>query len=152
MGEIAFRRAEEDDIAAIVAMLADDPLGTAREDVSVPVAGVYRDAFRAIDSDPNQYLAVMTDDGTVVGTLQLTFIAGLSRRGALRGQIEAVRVAAGHRGGGLGQRLFEWAIAECRDRGCRTVQLTTDKSRADAHRFYDRLGFKASHIGYKLSL
>jgi len=139
-------------IAAIVAMLADDPLGAAREDMSVPVAGVYRDAFRAIDSDPNQYLAVMTDDGTVVGTLQLTFIAGLSRRGALRGQIEAVRVAAGHRGCGLGQRLFEWAIAECRDRGCRTVQLTTDKSRADAHRFYDRLGFKASHIGYKLSL
>lgn len=152
MSEIAFRRATEEDVAAIVAMLADDPLGAAREDISTPLAQAYVTAFRAIDADPNQHLAVMTEDGAVVGTLQLTFIAGLSRKGALRGQIEAVRVAAGKRGAGLGQRLFEWAIAECRARGCRTVQLTTDKSRADAHRFYDRLGFKASHVGYKLAL
>lgn len=152
MTDIAFRRATKDDIAAIVTMLADDPLGAAREDVSMPLAQAYVAAFRAIDADPNQYLAVATDDGAVVGTLQLTFIAGLSRKGALRGQIEAVRVAAGHRGEGLGRRLFEWAIEECRRRDCRTVQLTTDKSRADAHRFYDRLGFVASHIGYKLAL
>jgi GNAT superfamily N-acetyltransferase len=152
MSEIAFRRATEEDVAAIVAMLADDPLGAAREDISTPLAQAYVTAFRAIDADPNQHLAVMTEDGAVVGTLQLTFIAGLSRKGALRGQIEAVRVAAGKRGAGLGQKLFEWAIAECRARGCRTVQLTTDKSRADAHRFYDRLGFKASHVGYKLAL
>lgn len=152
MGEIAFRRAKEADVPAIVAMLADDPLGATREDLSTPVAPAYLEAFRAIDADPNQYLAVMTEDGRVIGTLQLTFIPGLSRKGALRGQIEAVRVAGGSRGGGLGQRLFEWAIAECRNRGCRTVQLTTDKSRADAHRFYDRLGFTASHIGYKLAL
>jgi GNAT superfamily N-acetyltransferase len=152
MSEIVFRRATEEDVAAIVAMLADDPLGAAREDISTPLAQAYVTAFRAIDADPNQHLAVMTEDGAVVGTLQLTFIAGLSRKGALRGQIEAVRVAAGKRGAGLGQRLFEWAIAECRARGCRTVQLTTDKSRADAHRFYDRLGFKASHVGYKLAL
>jgi len=152
MGEIAFRRAAEEDVAAIIAMLADDPLGATREDLSTPVAAAYVEAFRAIVADPNQYLAVMTDDGKVIGTLQLTFIPGLSRKGALRGQIEAVRVAAGSRGGGLGQRLFEWAIAECRRRGCRTVQLTTDRSRADAHRFYDRLGFTPSHIGYKLAL
>jgi GNAT superfamily N-acetyltransferase len=152
MSEIAFRRATEADIPVIVAMLADDALGAAREDISTPVAEAYVRAFRAIDADPNQYLTVMTDDGVVVGTLQLTFIAGLSRKGALRGQIEAVRIAAGHRGAGLGQKLFEWAIEECRGRGCRTVQLTTDKSRADAHRFYDRLGFTASHIGYKLAL
>ena len=152
MGEIAVRRAGQDDVAAIVAMLADDPLGATREDLSTPVAATYLEAFRAIDADPNQYLAVMTDAGKVIGTLQLTFIPGLSRKGALRGQIEAVRVVAGSRGGGLGQRLFEWAIAECRNRGCRTVQLTTDKSRAEAHRFYDRLGFTASHIGYKLAL
>lgn len=152
MADIAFRRAVRADIPAIVAMLADDPLGAAREDTSTPGAPAYQDAFSAIDADPNQFLAVMILDGTVVGTLQLTFIAGLSRKGALRGQIEAVRVAAGNRGEGLGQRLFEWAIAECRARGCRTVQLTTDKSRADAHRFYDRLGFEASHIGYKLTL
>jgi GNAT superfamily N-acetyltransferase len=152
MNGIEVRRAIEGDVAAIVALLADDPLGAAREDVSMPPADAYTRAFHAIDADPNQYLAVMTDDGAVVGTLQLTFIAGLSRKGALRGQIEAVRVAAGKRGAGLGQGLFEWAIAECRARGCRTVQLTTDRSRADAHRFYERLGFAASHIGYKLAL
>jgi len=152
MDDIAFRRATEADIAAIVAMLADDPLGAVREDASTLAAPAYLAAFRAIDADPNQVLAVMTEGGRVVGTLQLIFIAGLSRKGALRGQIEAVRVAAGRRGEGLGQRLFEWAIAECRARGCRTVQLTTDRSRADAHRFYDRLGFEASHIGYKLAL
>lgn len=152
MDNIAFRRATEADIAAIVAMLADDPLGAAREDVSTPLANAYLAAFRAIDADPNQYLAVMTDGDAVIGTLQLTFIPGLSRKGALRGQIEAVRVASSRRGQGLGQRLFEWAIEQCRARGCRTVQLTTDRSRADAHRFYERLGFEASHIGYKLAL
>ncbi len=152
MTDIAFRRATRADIPAIVAMLADDPLGAAREDASAPDAPAYQDAFAAIDADPNQFLAVMTDGGTVVGTLQLTLIPGLSRKGALRGQIEAVRVAAGRRGEGLGRRLFDWAIAECRARGCATVQLTTDKSRTDAHRFYDRLGFAASHIGYKLAL
>jgi GNAT superfamily N-acetyltransferase len=152
MTDIAFRRATRADIPAIVAMLADDPLGAAREDASAPEAPAYQDAFAAIDADPNQFLAVMTDGGTVVGTLQLTLIPGLSRKGALRGQIEAVRVAAGRRGEGLGRRLFDWAIAECRARGCATVQLTTDKSRTDAHRFYDRLGFAASHIGYKLAL
>jgi len=152
MSDIAFRRAAEADIAAIVAMLADDPLGAAREDVSTPVPPAYLEAFRAIDADPNQFLAVMTQDGRIVGTLQLSFIPGLSRKGALRGQIEAVRVAGGRRGEGLGRRLFEWAIGECRARGCRTVQLTTDRSRADAHRFYERLGFEASHLGYKLAL
>lgn len=152
MTDIAIRRATQADVPAIVALLADDPLGAAREDVSTPTAPAYLKAFNAIDADPNQLLAVMTRDGIVEGTLQLTFIAGLSRKGALRGQIEAVRVAAGRRGEGLGQRLFEWAIAECRAKGCRTVQLTTDRSRADAHRFYDRLGFEASHIGYKLAL
>ena len=152
MADIAIRRATLSDVPAIVAMLADDPLGAAREDVSTPTAPVYLAAFGAIDADPNQFLAVMTLDSAVVGTLQLTFIPGLSRKGALRGQIEAVRVAAGRRGDGLGRHLFEWAIAECRARGCRTVQLTTDRSRADAHRFYDRLGFEASHIGYKLAL
>jgi GNAT superfamily N-acetyltransferase len=152
MNEISFRRATQQDVVAIVAMLADDPLGAAREDVATPIAEAYVRAFQAIDADPNQYLAVATENGIVVGTLQLTFIPGLSRKGSLRGQIEAVRVAAGSRGAGLGQRLFGWAIEECRSRGCRTVQLTTDRSRADAHRFYERLGFEASHIGYKLAL
>ncbi len=152
MNAIAFRRATPADVPAIVAMLADDPLGAAREDISAAAAPTYLAAFGAIDADPNQLLAVMTEEGRVVGTLQLTFIPGLSRKGALRGQIEAVRIVADRRGAGFGKRLFDWAIAQCRARGCRAVQLTTDKSRADAHRFYDRLGFEASHIGYKLAL
>ena len=152
MNSIGIRRAREADVAAIVAMLADDALGQAREDASLPLSQVYLDAFAAIDGDPNHFLAVMTDGDDVIGTLQITFIAGLSLRGARRGQIEAVRVAAQRRGEGLGQRLFEWAIEKCRQRGCRVIQLTTNKSRTDAHRFYERLGFKASHIGYKLQL
>ncbi|PDQ21149.1 GNAT family N-acetyltransferase [Mesorhizobium sanjuanii] len=152
MSEINIRRAEQSDLLAIVAMLADDPLGRAREDMSEPLAKAYLHAFAAIDRDPNQFLAVMTEDARVIGTLQISFLAGISSQGALRGQIEAVRVAAGRRGTGLGQRLLEWAVAECRRRGCRLVQLTTNKSRADAHRFYERLGFKASHVGYKLEL
>ncbi|MDX8435651.1 GNAT family N-acetyltransferase [Mesorhizobium sp. M4B.F.Ca.ET.215.01.1.1] len=152
MSEIRIRRAQEADLPAIVAMLADDPLGRGREDASQPLAKPYRDAFAAIDADPNQFLAVMTDGGRVIATLQISFLAGLSLQGARRGQIEAVRVAADRRGERLGQRLLEWAVEECRKRGCRVVQLTTNKSRADAHRFYERLGFKASHIGYKLDL
>ncbi|MFK0691861.1 GNAT family N-acetyltransferase [Mesorhizobium sp. IMUNJ 23033] len=133
-------------------MLADDPLGRGREDTSEPLAKAYRDAFAAVDADPNQFLAVMTEGSRIIGTLQITYLAGLSLQGALRGQIEAVRIADDRRGTGLGQRLLEWAVEECRQRGCRLVQLTTNKSRQDAHRFYDRLGFKASHIGYKLEL
>ncbi|TGP53671.1 GNAT family N-acetyltransferase [bacterium M00.F.Ca.ET.230.01.1.1] len=152
MSAISIRRAREMDVPSIVAMLADDALGRAREDASLPLSQAYLDAFATIDGDPNQFLAVMTDGDEIIGTLQITFIAGLSLRGARRGQIEAVRVAEHRRSEGLGQRLFEWAIEKCRERGCRVVQLTTNKSRLDAHRFYDRLGFKASHIGYKLEL
>ncbi|RWB54196.1 GNAT family N-acetyltransferase [Mesorhizobium sp.] len=152
MSEIQIRRARDTDLSAIVAMLADDALGRAREDTSQPLAQAYLDAFAAVDSDPNQLLAVMTDGADVIGTLQISFLAGLSSRGAWRGQIEAVRIAANRRGERLGQRLLQWAIEKCRERGCRVVQLTTNKSRLDAHRFYDRLGFKASHIGYKLEL
>jgi GNAT superfamily N-acetyltransferase len=152
MSEIQIRRAEESDLPAIVAMLADDPLGREREDTSVPLAKAYRDAFASVGADPNQFLAVMTQAGRVIGTLQITYLAGLSLQGALRGQIEAVRIAADRRGERLGQRLLEWAVEMCRERGCKVVQLTTNKRRANAHRFYERLGFKASHIGYKLEL
>ena len=152
MSVISTRRAREADVPAIVAMLADDELGRVREDPGTPLAQAYLDAFAQIDADPNQLLAVMTDGDDIIGTLQISFLTGLSLRGARRGQIEAVRVAAHRRSEGLGQRLFEWAIETCRERGCRVAQLTTDKSRLDAHRFYDRLGFKASHIGYKLQL
>lgn len=109
-------------------------------------------AFAAIDVDPNQLLVVAADGDEIVGTLQLSFMPGLARTGAWRGQIEAVRIASARRGGGIGKEMIEWAIAKCRDRGCRHVQLTTDKRRTDAHRFYERLGFVPSHVGYKLAI
>jgi GNAT superfamily N-acetyltransferase len=149
MQQITFRRATEDDLPAIVAMLADDPLGKGREDVRLPLALEYHTAFAAIAADPNQFLLVADDGGEVVGTLQLTFIPGLSRKGAWRGQVEGVRIAASRRGSGLGERMLEWAIRLCGERGCSLVQLTTDKSRPDAHRFYEKLGFVATHQGYK---
>lgn len=127
-------------------------LGEAREQISHPLPSAYLSAFEAIDRDPNQFLAVMVDDRDVIGTLQLTFIAGLSRQGATRGQIEAVRISAARRSEGLGEKLLEWAIKKCRERRCALVQLTTDRRRGDAHRFYERLGFEATHVGYKVEL
>ena len=152
MNEITIRRAKADDLPAIVSLLADDPLGAARENSALPIDQRYAQAFAAIDADPNQFLAVAVDASGIVGTLQLTFVPGLSRMGSWRGQIEAVRIAENRRGAGLGEHLLLWAISECRKRGCRLVQLTTDKNRPDAHRFYERLGFTASHLGYKLAL
>lgn len=149
---LTFRRAAETDLPAIIAMLADDPLGREREDTSVPVANCYRAAFAAISSDGNQFLAVAERDGAIVGTLQLSFLPGLSHRGLWRGQIESVRIASNARGGGLGRQMLEWAIATCKERGCRIIQLNSDKSRSDAIRFYESLGFVASHEGFKLKL
>ncbi|MBB0232491.1 GNAT family N-acetyltransferase [Streptomyces calidiresistens] len=133
-------------------MLADDPLGARRENPGDPAP--YRRAFERIAADPAQFLLVAerTADGTVVGTLQLTVIPGLSRCGSDRALIEAVRVHASERGTGLGTRLMEWAIAEARRRGCAMVQLTSDAGREDAHRFYERMGFVPSHVGFKLPL
>ncbi len=154
MSAIQFRTATFADLPAIVALLADDPLGSTREAAgsASELDSRYVAAFRAIEADSNQQLVVADLNGEVIGTLQLSFIPGIARSGAWRGQIEAVRVAASVRSEGLGQQMFEWAIEQCRARGCQLVQLTTDKRRPDAHRFYDRLGFVASHEGYKLSL
>ena len=152
MNDVTFRAAVPGDLPGIVAMLADDVLGSQREDATVPLNSRYANAFDAIDKDPNHLLVVAEVEQYLVGCLQLTFIPGLSRLGMWRGQIESVRVASGHRGKGLGQELFEWAIAECRGRGCGLVQLTTDKDRADAHQFYTALGFTASHDGLKFIL
>ena len=144
------RTATREDVPAIVALLADDPLGARRE--SPDDLAPYLAAFEVIDADPHQVLVVADRDGAVVGTAQLTLLAGLSRRGATRAQIEAVRVSSDERGSGLGTTLIEWAIDEARNRGCALVQLTSDKSRMDAHRFYTRLGFQATHEGFKLML
>ncbi|MEU9056835.1 GNAT family N-acetyltransferase [Streptomyces sp. NPDC048384] len=150
MGDLEIRAAVADDVPAIVGMLADDPLGAQREspDDLVP----YLDALERLSADPNQHLVVAVREGRVIGTLQLTIIPGLSRMGATRSIIEGVRIHADERGSGLGTQLIEWAVAESRRQNCQVVQLTTDKSRTDAHRFYERLGFTASHLGFKIQL
>jgi ribosomal protein S18 acetylase RimI-like enzyme len=130
-------------------MLADDVLGRTRESPGDPA---YAQAFAALERDPNQFMAVLEDDGEVAGYLQLTFIPGLSLKGMLRGQIESVRIAASRRGRGFGHVMLTWAIEECRRRGCGVVQLTMHKSRDDTLRFYESLGFVASHEGFKLNL
>ena len=150
MSDLEVRRATREDVPLIVAMLRDDPLGATRE--STPADPVYASAFEAIAADPHQWLVVGVRAGEVIATLQLTIIAGLSRRGARRALIEAVRVRSDHRGGGYGQTLVRWAVDKARDEGCVMIQLTTDKSRVDAHRFYERLGFTDTHVGYKLAL
>lgn len=150
MSEPVFRRATVEDVPAIVAMLADDALGAARE--SPDDLAPYLEAFAAVDANPNQLLVVAERGGEVVGTAQLTFMAGLSHRGMWRAEIEAVRVRAGQRGSGLGTQLIGWCIELARERGCGMVQLASNASRTDAHRFYERLGFTASHTGFKLRI
>jgi GNAT superfamily N-acetyltransferase len=141
------RAARADDVPAIVALLADDVLGASREtpDDLAP----YADAFERVAADPGQRLVVAEQDGRVVATLQLTVQPGLSRRGATRGIVEGVRVASSARGSGLGTQLLEWAVEESRRLGCTLVQLTSDATRLDAHRFYEQLGFEKSHVGFK---
>ncbi|KGD98195.1 GNAT family N-acetyltransferase [Rhizobium sp. YS-1r] len=149
----SFRKASHSDLSSIVGLLADDPLGRSREIVSDPVDPCYEQAFAAIEMDENQLLAVAVDDGDrVVGCLQLSFIPGLSRAGMWRGQIESVRIAANQRGSGLGSQFIEWAVQQAAERRCKLVQLTSDKARPDAIRFYEKLGFTASHEGLKRSL
>lgn len=150
MSDIVIRPARPDDVAAIVEMLADDPLGAAREDLDDPQT--YAAAFSRVSADPGQHLVVAERDGRVVGTLQLSVIPGLSRRGTTRSIIEGVRVARDERGSGLGTELITWAVDESRRLGATLVQLTSDASRTDARRFYERLGFVASHVGFKLQL
>lgn len=143
-------RACADDVPAIMRLLADDVLGAVRE---TDDADAYARAFDEIDADPHQLLAVVRDDtGAVVGTLQLTLVPGLARAGAKRLLIEGVRLASSVRGSGLGAAMFAWAHDHGRRQGAVLAQLTSDKSRTDAHRFYERLGYAASHEGFKLAL
>jgi GNAT superfamily N-acetyltransferase len=150
---VLLRTAAEADVPAVVELLAADQLGVTRDGVRADGdLAAYVAAFRSIDADPAHLLVVAEKDGQIVGTFQLSFLPGLARRGALRGQIEAVRVAAQQRGAGLGAAMMAWAIAEARRRGCALVQLTSDKTRSEAHRFYASLGFAATHEGMKLYL
>ena len=150
--QLFFREAEIEDLPRLIALLADDELGQKREKLGDVIDHRYIAAFQNMAQDPNNHLIVVWLEEEIVGMLQLTFIEGLSRLGSTRGQIEAVRVANKHRGKGIGSLCFQWAIEKCRQRGCDLVQLTSDKSRTNAQRFYKNLGFKSSHIGYKLLL
>jgi ribosomal protein S18 acetylase RimI-like enzyme len=145
---ITIRRARRDDVAVIIGMLADDALGSARERIEDPLPESYFAAFAKVDRDPNIQLVVAEDgEGAVVGCLQLCILPGLSSQGASRALIEDVRVASHRRSGGIGERLVQWALTEARAKGCVLVELLTHSSRVDAQRFYERLGFKRSHVG-----
>ena len=150
--ELTFRRAARDDLPRIVALLADDPLGAKREAYTDPLPRSYYDAFAAIERDPNNELVVAEHGATLAGLLQMTFIPCITYRGGWRALIEGVRVAAELRSSGVGRSLFTWAVERARQRNCHLVQLTSDKSRPDAIRFYESLGFVASHEGLKLHL
>lgn len=150
---MVFRLAQESDLEAIVAMLADDELGQTREDYKIPLPESYLGAFKRIHEDPNQELIVVENDmAEVVGTLQLSFIRYLTYQGGVRAQIEAVRIRKDQRGKGLGKTMFEWAIQRAREKDAHVLQLTTDKKRPEALRFYENLGFQPSHEGMKLHL
>lgn len=144
------RKASIDDLVSIVQLLADDKLGAQRENFVLPLPQVYFDAFQAICEDANQELMVVVNDLDIIGTFQMTFIPYLTYQGRWRAQIEAVRIRKDQRGKGIGQEVFEWAIQRAKQQGVHLLQLTTDKQRPEAIRFYEKLGFKASHEGMKL--
>jgi ribosomal protein S18 acetylase RimI-like enzyme len=151
ISSISIRRARRDDVRMIVAMLADDRLGNARERLEEPLPPSYFRAFEAVDRDPNIQLVVAENsDGAMVGCLQLCILPGLSSQGASRGLIEDVRVASHCRSNGIGEQMVQWAVTEARTKGCRLVELLTHNTRVDAQRFYARLGFQASHVGMTL--
>ncbi|MEU7913346.1 GNAT family N-acetyltransferase [Microbispora bryophytorum] len=147
--DLHYRTARREDVPVLVAMINEDPITAARSSSGEPD---YDAAFEAVDADPRNELIVVESDGDVVGTMQLTYIPGLSRRGGERAQIEAVRVAVPHRNRGIGREMMRWAVERARERGCALVQLTSDKARTEAHRFYGSLGFTGSHEGFKLAL
>jgi len=147
VSQVTIRRARADDVGVIVAMLADDPLGGARERIEDPLPPSYLAAFERVTRDPNIQLFVAEDEGAVVGCLQLCILPGLSSQGASRGLIEDVRVASHCRSRGIGEQMVQWAVTEARRQGCKVVELLTHHTRVDAQRFYERLGFARSHVG-----
>lgn len=149
---LSFRPAATADLPFIVALIVEDSVVATNDDAATATGPDYTAALAAIDADPNQELLVAELDGTPVGTFQLTYIPGLMRRGMWRGLVEGVHVVQTHRNRGLGGEMMRWAVERCRARGCGMVQLTSNKKRLDAHRFYRRLGFEQSHEGFKLML
>ena len=148
VSHVKIRPARSNDVAAIVAMLADDALGRGRERIEDPLPPSYWQAFEKVERDPNIQLVVAEGEGgEVIGCLQLCILPGLSSQGASRGLIEDVRVASHYRSRGIGEQLVQWAVAEARSKGCKLVELLTHNTRIDAQRFYKRLGFQASHVG-----
>jgi len=150
--EIIFRPAARADLPSVVRLLADDDLGVQRERYEDPLPENYYSAFEQIERDPNHELVVAELEGGVIGTLHLMFLPSISFQGGLRAQIESVRVDRRFQGRRIGSRMMEWSVERARARGAHVVQLTTHKSRTDAHRFYERLGFTGSHLGMKLDL
>jgi ribosomal protein S18 acetylase RimI-like enzyme len=150
--KLEFRLAEEKDLDSIVSMLADDVLGSQRERYEQPLPQSYLEAFKAIVSDPNNELIVACEGDEVIGVQQITFTPYLTHQGGWRATIEGVRTSTRVRGMGIGTELIKWAIKRAKERGCHLVQLTTDKQRPDALRFYEKLGFSATHEGLKLKL
>ncbi|NMH64712.1 GNAT family N-acetyltransferase [Shewanella salipaludis] len=150
--ELKYRPAKLDDLESLVSLLSNDPLGSKREDATVPLNEAYLSAFNAIDIDPNNELLVVEFEGFLVGMLQLMFIPYLTHIGSWRCLIEGVRIHEDFRGRGFGEQMFEFAIKQAKSKGCNLVQLTSDKLRPDAIRFYEKLGFKATHEGFKLVL
>lgn len=146
------RRALGKDIADIVSLLADDELGTKREDNSNPLPESYYEAFKNIDRDENQWLIVAEEEGEIIGTAQLSLIPYMTYQGGIRCQIEAVRIKSSKRGSGLGEELFQWMINKARECGAHLIQLTTDKQRPDTLRFYQKMGFKSTHEGMKMNI
>ena len=148
---MTFRKATLSDLDEIVRMIANDDLGKTREFYARPLPAKYIAAFHNINNDPNQELIVVEDESNdIIGTLQLSFIQYLTYQGGIRAQIEAVRIREDHRGRGIGERMFQWAIAKSKERGAHLLQLTTDKRRPAAIKFYEKLGFISSHEGMKL--
>ncbi len=150
--DVLFRSATRADLLSIVRMLADDDLGSQRECYADPLPESYYSAFEQIENDPNHELIVAEWDGDVIGTLHLIFLPSVSFQGGLRAQVESVRVDRPFQSQGIGSRMMKWTIERARQRGAHVIQLTTHKTRLDAHRFYERLGFKGSHLGMKLNL
>ena len=150
--ELRVRPARRDDVPAIVHLLADDILGAKREQATDPLPKAYWDAYDAIEAQGGNEILIAEVEGEVIGCLQLTVIPGLSRMGMIRGQVEGVRVSSTHRGRRIGEMLIAAATDRARELGCKVLQLTTDKTRVDAHRFYERLGFESTHIGMKRTI